>query len=87
MGLINGIGYVSVGWGLLSLEVWLTRLIAKYVYYSGEGARPADGRNLVMDRDRRLTGHLRGQTDQVAAPLGFEVNNPWRVSAVLHGMF
>ena len=33
----------------------------------------------VMDRDRRLTGFLRGQTDNVVAPLGFELNNPWRV--------
>ena len=34
----------------------------------------------VMDRDRRLTGFLRGQTDKVEAPPGFELNNPWRVS-------
>ncbi|KAF2237198.1 hypothetical protein EV356DRAFT_28478 [Viridothelium virens] len=34
---------------------------------------------VMMDRDRRLTGYLRGQTDRVAAPAGFEVNNPWRV--------
>jgi len=34
-----------------------------------------------MDRDRRLTGFLRGQSDEVEAPLGFELNNPWRVSA------
>ena len=32
-----------------------------------------------MDRDRRLTGFLRGQTDNPAAPAGFELNNPWRV--------
>ncbi|EON65803.1 hypothetical protein W97_05042 [Coniosporium apollinis CBS 100218] len=35
--------------------------------------------NTVMDRDRRLTGFLRGQTDRVDAPPGFELNNPWRV--------
>lgn len=34
-----------------------------------------------MDRDRRLTGYLRGQMDKVEAPPGFELNNPWRVSA------
>ncbi|KAF6815254.1 hypothetical protein CPLU01_14194 [Colletotrichum plurivorum] len=34
----------------------------------------------VMDRDRRLTGDLRGQTDNAEAPPGFELNNPWRVS-------
>lgn len=33
----------------------------------------------VMERDRRLTGFMRGQTDQPAAPPGFELNNPWRV--------
>lgn len=32
----------------------------------------------MMDRDRRLTGYLRGQTDNVKAPPGFELNNPWR---------
>ena len=35
-----------------------------------------------MDRDRRLTGYLRGQTDNVVAPPGFELNNPWRVGLV-----
>ena len=34
----------------------------------------------MMERDRRLTGFLRGQTDQADAPPGFEVNNPWKVS-------
>ncbi|KAI3321274.1 hypothetical protein HD806DRAFT_204173 [Xylariaceae sp. AK1471] len=34
---------------------------------------------LVMDRDRRLTGFLRGQSDAPLAPAGFELNNPWRV--------
>lgn len=34
---------------------------------------------IVMDRDRRLTGFLRGQTDNVKAPKGFELSNPWRV--------
>jgi hypothetical protein len=37
----------------------------------------------MMDRDRRLTGYLRGQTDNVAAPPGFEVNNPWKVRYAL----
>ncbi|XEV04103.1 hypothetical protein FSHL1_009390 [Fusarium sambucinum] len=32
----------------------------------------------VMERDRRLTGTLRGQTDKPEAPLGFELNNPWK---------
>ncbi|KAG9233365.1 hypothetical protein BJ875DRAFT_535424 [Amylocarpus encephaloides] len=33
----------------------------------------------MMDRDRRLTGFLRGQTDIADAPVGFELNNPWRL--------
>ncbi|KJY00576.1 hypothetical protein TI39_contig323g00016 [Zymoseptoria brevis] len=33
----------------------------------------------MMDRDRRLTGFLRGQTDNTKAPSGFELSNPWRV--------
>lgn len=32
-----------------------------------------------MERDRRLTGFMRGQTDKPVAPAGFELNNPWRV--------
>lgn len=32
-----------------------------------------------MERDRRLTGTLRGQTDKPEAPLGFEFSNAWKV--------
>ncbi|KAL1651855.1 hypothetical protein SLS61_005226 [Didymella pomorum] len=32
----------------------------------------------MMERDRRLTGFMRGQTDKAEAPAGFELNNPWR---------
>ena len=32
-----------------------------------------------MERDRRLTGTLRGQTDNPTAPLGFEFSNGWKV--------
>ncbi|KAJ2906474.1 hypothetical protein MKZ38_001455 [Zalerion maritima] len=32
----------------------------------------------MMERDRRLTGFHRGQTDKPIAPLGFELNNPWK---------
>lgn len=35
-----------------------------------------------MDRDRRLTGYLRGQTDNPQAPPGFELNHPWRVGSL-----
>lgn len=35
----------------------------------------------VMERDRRLTGMLRGQTDSPIAPDGFELSNAWKVCA------
>lgn len=37
---------------------------------------------VVMERDRRLTGTLRGQTDKAEAPAGFELNNPWKVGGL-----
>lgn len=42
-----------------------------------------------MERDRRLTGYLRGQTDKANAPPGFEVSNAWKVrlyGTVIHGL-
>jgi hypothetical protein len=33
-----------------------------------------------MDRDRRLTGSLRGQIDRPEAPPGFELSNAWKAS-------
>ena len=52
--------------------------------WSTEGSDPceiciSDCLFAVMDRDRRLTGFLRGQTDNPRAPAGFELSNPWRV--------
>ena len=51
--------------------------------YNNGGKKPRYGvgywDTCMMDRDRRLTGYLRGQTDKVAAPPGFELNNPWKV--------
>ncbi|KAI2636639.1 hypothetical protein GGS21DRAFT_489394 [Xylaria nigripes] len=38
-----------------------------------------DRQSTVMDRDRRMTGFLRGQSDAAVAPAGYELNNPWRV--------
>lgn len=43
------------------------------------GRRLTDIPIAVMNRDLRLTGFLRGQTDRVEAPPGFELSNPWRV--------
>ncbi|KAF2154060.1 hypothetical protein K461DRAFT_277128 [Myriangium duriaei CBS 260.36] len=33
----------------------------------------------MMERDLRLTGLLRGQTDTVKAPAGFAVSSRWKV--------
>jgi hypothetical protein len=33
----------------------------------------------VIERDRRLTGNMYGQTDAPIAPKGFELNSAWRV--------
>lgn len=38
-----------------------------------------------MQRDQRITGAFRAQSDQVKAPAGFEVTNPWHVSGWLSG--
>ncbi|KAF8244211.1 hypothetical protein K440DRAFT_23654 [Wilcoxina mikolae CBS 423.85] len=33
----------------------------------------------MMERDRRLTGRIYGQTDEPIAPKGFELNSAWRL--------
>ncbi|GLB34209.1 putative small secreted protein [Lyophyllum shimeji] len=33
--------------------------------------------DMMMRRDERLTGHRRGQTDNPAAPPGFETSSVW----------
>ena len=38
-----------------------------------------------MDRDRRITGSLRGQSDNPVPPIGFELNNPWKVRRLTIG--
>ncbi|KAH0840180.1 hypothetical protein J3R83DRAFT_1164 [Lanmaoa asiatica] len=32
---------------------------------------------MMMDRDRRLTGHLRGQKSDPTPPEGFDTSNAW----------
>jgi len=52
-------------------------------YYSNGRKRPRRAIDAwdkqMMERDLRLTGSLRGQTDIPEAPPGFELNNPWKV--------
>jgi hypothetical protein len=50
------------------------------ILYSILPVLPEDAHNvLVMERDRQLTGFLRGQSDKPIAPDGFELSNPWKV--------
>jgi len=35
----------------------------------------------MMNRDLRLTGSLRGQRGDPEPPLGFEINNPWKLES------
>ncbi|PQE33908.1 small secreted protein [Rutstroemia sp. NJR-2017a WRK4] len=60
-----------------SVDAW-DRIYSKVIPTNAAKLFNADLKT-VMDRDRRLTGYLRGQTDNPSAPLGFELNNPWRV--------
>lgn len=60
------------GTGLAVVKTW-----------QNEGKRPRysvdQWDRQMMERDRRLTGTLRGQTDKPDAPAGFELNNPWKL--------
>ncbi|KAI9900556.1 hypothetical protein N3K66_004818 [Trichothecium roseum] len=51
--------------------------------YQNEGKNPRYSLDqwdkVMMNRDRRLTGTPRGQSDQPHAPVGFELNNPWKL--------
>ncbi|KAL4930774.1 NADH dehydrogenase [ubiquinone] 1 alpha subcomplex subunit 1 [Aspergillus undulatus] len=51
--------------------------------FANDGKKARWNRDLwdrqMMERDLRLTGSLRGQSTNVEAPKGFELNNPWKV--------
>ncbi|EEH08156.1 conserved hypothetical protein [Histoplasma capsulatum G186AR] len=51
-------------------------------YYSNERKNPRRAIDMwdkqMMERDRRITGIFRGQNNGHEAPVGFEVNNPWK---------
>ena len=42
----------------------------------------ADNGSSVIQRDHRLTGTMRGQTDNTHAPFGFELSSKWKVHIV-----
>jgi hypothetical protein len=52
-------------------------------YYSNNKKMPRRGLDAwdrqMMDRDLRLTGVFREQTDRVEAPLGYEVSAKWKM--------
>ncbi|KAL7924886.1 hypothetical protein ACQKWADRAFT_286257, partial [Trichoderma austrokoningii] len=62
----------ATGTGLAAFKTW-----------QNEGKRPRYSLDqwdrVLMDRDRRLTGTMRGQTDNPQAPLGFEFSNGWKL--------
>lgn len=62
----------ATGTGLAAFKTW-----------QNEGKRPRYSLDQwdkqMMERDRRLTGTLRGQTDNPQAPLGFEFSNGWKL--------
>ncbi|KAL7970368.1 hypothetical protein HDV63DRAFT_38647 [Trichoderma sp. SZMC 28014] len=62
----------ATGTGLAAFKTW-----------QNEGKRPRYSLDQwdrqMMDRDRRLTGTLRGQSDNPQAPLGFEFTNGWKL--------
>ncbi|OTB11164.1 hypothetical protein K445DRAFT_322348 [Daldinia sp. EC12] len=64
--------FSATGAGLSKLKHW---------HNGGKRARRSIDQwdRQMMNRDMRLTGYLRGQSDAPAAPAGFELNNPWRV--------
>ena len=41
----------------------------------------------MMDRDLRLTGVFREQTDKVEAPLGYELNSKWKMEKTISQSF
>ncbi|KLJ06822.1 hypothetical protein EMPG_17686 [Blastomyces silverae] len=53
-------------------------------YYSNGRKNPRRGIDMwdkvcfLMERDQRITGIFRGQDSNHEAPVGFEVNNPWK---------
>ncbi|KAJ4263831.1 hypothetical protein NW762_005864 [Fusarium torreyae] len=67
------------GTGLAVIKTW-----------QNEGKRPRysvdqwDRQSTIrteQNLDAPLTGTLRGQTDKSEAPLGFELNNPWKLES------
>ena len=63
---------------LLLMSQLLTKYISK-VSFGDEKRSHFSLREAVMQRDKRLTGYLRGQSDRAAAPDGFELNDAWKV--------
>ncbi|KAK4927949.1 hypothetical protein LTR66_016258 [Elasticomyces elasticus] len=53
-------------------------------WYTNDYKRPRRGLDRwdrqMIERDMRITGKMRGQSDVVEAPLGFEVSNQWKVN-------
>ncbi|EJP67943.1 hypothetical protein ACQRIT_004657 [Beauveria bassiana] len=62
----------ATGTGLAAIRTW-----------QNDGKRPRYSLDQwdkqMMERDNRLTGRPRGQTDKPDAPFGFEYSNGWKL--------
>ncbi|KAE8133410.1 hypothetical protein BDV38DRAFT_186079 [Aspergillus pseudotamarii] len=62
---VTGVGLTAVKW------------------LGNEGKKARWNRDLwdrvMMERDLRITGTLRGQSSNAEAPKGFELSNPWKL--------
>ncbi|CEJ62334.1 hypothetical protein PMG11_10836 [Penicillium brasilianum] len=51
--------------------------------FANEGKKPRWNRDLwdrvMMERDLRITGTMRGQSSNHQAPPGFDVSKPWKI--------
>ncbi|KAL3411173.1 hypothetical protein V8F44DRAFT_495565 [Aspergillus fumigatus] len=59
-------------------------------YFGNEGKKARWNKDLwdrvMMERDLRITGTLRGQSGNAVAPKGFDVSNPWKVCHIVSSM-
>ena len=71
-------------WDRVSEARWPTRILANVRYRIVghliiSNLYTPTNRTPVMERDRRMTGSLRGQSDSPKAPKGFELSSEWKV--------
>lgn len=77
-----GIGYVDSDTIVRNTaNAWTAKYVSTLkILEIRTGMDDADGFT-VQDRDRRLTGQLRGQSDNPIAPPSFAINSEWKVGS------